>query len=225
MNDCAQTLKKTYSQLSPDPGLADRIEQALARRVRPARRGLGVLKPVLAAGLALLLVVSAGVLVSHLLGPQQVQPTQTAITTGAALWPALSLTEGVAMADHIVYGRVTAKRPLGSETLVTIAVIQVLKTSPSVPAELEEIPYYEIPPAADGTVYGIPPILADGQDVVLFLNRFSRVLSPDFVVPVRNGRAELTPFLKKHSVFADRDGNPAIEAFCDQVVCEQASGD
>jgi len=224
MNDFARALKKTYAQLSPDPGLADRIEQTLAQRVRPARHSPG-LKPVLVVGLALLLVVPAGLLVSRLLGYQQVQPTRTTISTGAALWPALSLTEGVAMADHIIYGRVIAKRTLGSETLVTIAVIQVLKTSPSVTAELEEIPYYEIPPAADGSSYGIPPILAEGQEAVLFLNRFSRVLSPDFVVPVRESRAELTPYLKKHSVFADLKSNPAIEAFCDQVVREQASCD
>jgi hypothetical protein len=132
-------------------------------------------------------VVPAGLLVSRLLGHQQVQPTRTAISTGAALWPALSLAEGVAMADHIVYGRVIAKRTLGSETLVTIAVIQVLKARPTVTVEMEEIPYYEIPPAADGSSYGIPPILAEGQEAVLFMNRFSRVLSPDFVVPVRDG--------------------------------------
>lgn len=224
MNELSQAMKKAYSQLSPDPNLVDRIQQAQEKRNHPPRRILA-LKPILATGLVtLLLVVSSGFLLRLLLDGHQFQPTQTTSTTQAYLWPALSLTEGVSMADHIIYGRVTDKQSSGSETLVTIAVIQVLKTSTSVPADLEEITYYEIPPAADGTAYDIPPVLTKDQLAVLFLNRHSRALTPDFIIPVHDGRTELTSFLKQHSVFADLEGNPSIEAFFDQVLHELNTG-
>lgn len=220
MNELSQAMKKAYSQLSPDPNLVDRIQQAQEKRNHPPRRILA-LKPILATGLVtLLLVVSSGFLLRLLLDVHQFQPTQTTSTTQAYLWPALSLTEGVSMADHIIYGRVTDKQSSGSETLVTVAVIQVLKTSASVPVSLEEITYYEIPPAADGTVYDIPPVLAKDQLAVLFLNHHSRALTPDFIIPVHDGRTEMTSFLKQHSVFADLEENPSIEAFFDQVLHE-----
>ena len=224
MNDITQAKKKSCAQLSPNPGLADRVQQVLEKQNRPAQRVLS-LKPVLAIGLILLLVVLSGILIKHLVNRQQIQSIQTPDKTEDYLWPALNLAEGVSMADYIVYGRVTNKHPLGPETRVNVAVIQVLKTSSSVPAELEEISYYEIPPAADGTIDDIPPILFEGQEVVLFLNRIARALSPDFVVPVKEGRAEITPFLKRNSVFADLKDHPSIETFCDQILYELNAGD
>lgn len=224
MNDITQAKKKSCAQLSPNPGLADRVQQVPEKQNRPAQRVLS-LKPVLAIGLILLLVVLSGILIKHLVNRQQIQSIQTPDKTEDYLWPALNLAEGVSMADYIVYGRVTNKHPLGPETRVNVAVIQVLKTSSSVPAELEEISYYEIPPAADGTIDDIPPILFEGQEVVLFLNRIARALSPDFVVPVKEGRAEITPFLKRNSVFADLKDHPSIETFCDQILYELNAGD
>lgn len=77
--------------------------------------------------------------------------------------------------------------------------------------------YLEIPAALDGgRDNNIPTNLNNGQEVILFLSKYSRTLGPDFVIPVENGNAQITPYLKSN-VFKDISGNLGVEALCARI--------
>ncbi|HEY5465634.1 MAG TPA: hypothetical protein VIL27_01235, partial [Clostridia bacterium] len=99
----------------------------------------------------------------------------------------------------------------------TLQIIRVLKASDTVSANAKSILYLEIPAALDGgRDNNIPASLNNGQEVILFLSKYSRSLGPDFVVPVENGNAQITPYLKSNG-FKDIAGNLDVEALCAQI--------
>lgn len=139
-------------------------------------------------------------------------------------WPGYTLDDAVEKADHIVYGRVVTRRgpvvyrDVGQKDGVeepyietTLQVIRVLKASGTVSEDSKSILYLEIPAALDGgRDNNIPASLSIGQEVILFLNTYSRTLGPDFVIPVENGNAQMTPYLRSNS-FQDIAGNLGVE--------------
>ena len=176
--------------------------------------------------MAVVLVLMSGV-IGVIAGCQKLGATSVPILTESDRnydWPGYTLDDAVAKADHIVYGRVVDRigpvvyRDVGQKDGVeepyietTLQIIRVLKASDTVSADAKSILYLEIPAALDGgRDNNIPTSLNNGQEVILFLSKYSRTLGPDFVIPVENGNAQMTPYLRSNS-FQDIAGNLGVE--------------
>lgn len=140
-------------------------------------------------------------------------------------WPGYTLEEAVDAADHIVYGRVIQKdnniqrQDISGDALVEndleIEVIDLLKASEVAAPGDRTLAYHEIPnPTAERN--DIPLNLEVGQEVILFLNPHSRVLGPDYVIPVEEDRVQLSSYLMQTAEVSD-DASLSVEDFCKKL--------
>ena len=128
-------------------------------------------------------------------------------------------------ADHIVYGRVSEKdtniqrKDISGDALIEndleIEVIDILKASKVVAKDDQSLVYHEIPsPSAERN--DIPLNLAVGQEVILFLNPNSRVLGPDYVIPVDQDRVQLSAYLRE-AASVSQDNSLSVEDFLEII--------
>lgn len=122
------------------------------------------------------------------------------------LWPGFTMDQAIDASDHIVYGKVIAKKEQvehkdidPTETLITndltIEVITIIKPGEKISASTETIMYREIPQLSDEVRADIPMNIAADQEVILFLSKHSTVLGPDYVFPVSGGTVEPASYL------------------------------
>ena len=154
-------------------------------------------------------------------------PSDSTVVDRIYNWPRLTLEQAIAKADHIVYGKVAEKKNQvthtdaisGEDTLtndVSIQVIQILKSSNTVSKNAATIQYFELPAPSEPAGSNTPPILQEGQEVVIFLSRYSGSLGPEFVIPIEEGMAKLMPHLKSE-LNQGSSASVSVEALCDKI--------